>query len=302
MVKIVVTQGLHFYQDQIDRLKSLGDVTFYDDLGKSPEEWLERCKGADIICTGKFGLKKKIYELKEVFISLPFVGIGWIDKEKIKARNITVAYSPGCNKDAVSEWIVAMILNLLRQLPHYIKNTDLPKGVIPDFEAGLTNKKITILGKGNVGSRVGKICEALGMKVSFFKRGDDLFESVKDADVVVDALSLNESTIRLLDKKFFNSMKKGSYFVTITSPKICDVDAMIEALDKGILAGAAHDSGGIQIGDVHDPFYKKLLNHPKILVTPHIAFNTDVTKRVSYDMMIDNIEAWLNKKPINLVE
>ncbi len=119
-MKIVVIQNMDFYPDQLERLKALGEVTLYDERAESPEEWLERCKGFDIICTGNTGLKEKIYELKDVFISLPLVGVGWIDKNKIKERNIAVSYSPGCNKDAVSEWIVGMMINILRKLPQFL--------------------------------------------------------------------------------------------------------------------------------------------------------------------------------------
>lgn len=301
MKKIIVTQEMDFSPDQRERLKKLGDVTFYDDRAKSPEEWLERCKGADVICSGIFGVRQKIHELANVFVSLPFVGVGWIDKENLKKNNIAVSNSPGCNKDAVSEWIIAMMLNLLRELPGFIRTTNLPKGELPKIKLSLTGKKVCILGKGNIGSRVGKICEAFDMKVAYFRRGNDLYKSVKDADVVVDCLGSEKGTEGILDKKFFSSLKKGSYFITVTGPKICDVDAMLEALDKEILAGAAHDAGGIQVGDVYDPFYQKLLKHPRVLITPHIAYNTDVTARVSNDMMIDNVEAWLKDKPINLV-
>ncbi len=299
--KIVVTHNMGLYPDQIKRLKSLGNVTFYDDVAQSPEEWVKRCQGADIICCGKSGVKEKIHEMKNVFFSLPFVGISWIDKEKIKKNNVIVSYCPGCNKDAVSEWIIAMMLNLLRQLPELINVKSLPKDKTPEMALGLTSKKVCILGKGNIGSRVGKICKALNTDVSYFKRGDDLIESVKDADVVVDCLGSNPTTWGLLNKTFFHSLKRGSFFITITGPQICDVDAMIEALNKGILVGAAHDAGGIKVGNVADPFYQKLLEHPKVLVTPHISYNTEVRARVSYDMMIDNVEAWIKGKPINLL-
>jgi len=113
-----------------------------------------------------------------VFFALSFVGIGFFDKEKLKANNITVSFCPGCNKDAVSEWIIGMIINLLRDLPEMINNTTLPKGVIPKETSGLTNKRVTIFGKGNIGSRVGKICEALDMQVNYFTRNDNLINSV----------------------------------------------------------------------------------------------------------------------------
>ncbi|MBU4141788.1 hydroxyacid dehydrogenase [Patescibacteria group bacterium] len=302
MPKIVITQNLELFPDQAERLKSLGDTTFYNDLAKSPDEWLWRCHGADIICAGGFGLKQKLYEIKNAFLSLPFVNVSWIDKEKIKENNVVVSYCPGCNKDAVSEWIIAMMLNLFRQLPKFINVKDLPKGKIPDFTLGLTGKKVAILGKGNIGSRAGKICEAFDMKVVYFKRGNDLFKCVKDANVVINCLSSNSSTWGLLGKKFFNSLKRGCYFISPSDEKIYDVNALLDALDNGTLAGIADDAGGARAGDCYDSFYVKLSNNPKVLVTPHIAYQTDVTAKVANDMMISNIEAWLKGEPINLLK
>jgi len=300
MLKIVVPLNLELFPDQIKRLKKLGAVTFYNDWAKTPEEWLERVKDADIICGGKFGLKEKYQDLKNVFISLPFVGVGFFDENILKKRNIVVAKSPGCNKVAVSEWIIGMIFNLLRRFPFYINNTTLNND-LPPIEHSLKDKNITILGKGHVGSRVGKICEALEMNVSYFQRGDDLLKSVKNADVVVDTLSSNPTTKGLLNEKFFLSLKEGSYFLTVTGTEIYDTDGIIKSLDQNILAGVAMDAGSIKVGNTNDPYYQKLLQYPKILTTPHIAYNTWDTKRVANDMMIDNVEAWLNKKPINLI-
>ena len=76
MPKIVVTQDLGLTPKDIEKLKQLWDLIVYNELSKTPEEWLERCRGADIICPGKFGLKtEKTYELKNVFFALPFVGV-----------------------------------------------------------------------------------------------------------------------------------------------------------------------------------------------------------------------------------
>ena len=298
--KIVVTQGIDLYPEQKERLKVLGEVKIYNDLAKTPEEWLNRCKDFDIICTGKFGLQQKIYELKNVFISLPFVGVGWLDKEKLEKRNIKVAYSPGCNKDAVSEWIIGMMINLLREFPRYINIKNLPEHILPKRTLGLTGKKVCVLGAGNIGSRVGKICESFGMEVIFFLRGNNLLQSVKDADIVINCLSQNPTTLKLLDDKFFSELKDGSYFISVTSPTIYDLEALLSRLGKNI-AGAAIDAADAQIGNTNDPFYKKLLQNDIVLATPHIAFNTDVTARVANDIMINNIEAYLEGKQINLL-
>ncbi len=299
-VKIVVTQNLGLSPDQFQRLKNLGTAVIYDDLAKSPEDWLERCRSATVICTGKYGLREKIYDLKNVFIAVPFVGVGWIDKNKTKKRNITVANAPGCNKDAVSEWIVYMTLNLFRRFPIFLNAEKRQWGDLPDPTYGLTGKTAVILGKGNIGSRVGIILEAFGMNVRFFTRGENLTQAVRDADVVVDCLSLNPSTRGLLDRTFFQGMKRGAFFITPTGKEIWDLDAMFAALDQGILGGAATDAGSVQVGDVDDDFYQRLLAHPKVLVTPHIAYSTDITSRVGGDMMIGNVESWLQGKPTNI--
>jgi phosphoglycerate dehydrogenase-like enzyme len=300
MVKIVVAQELDLLPDQIARLDNLGEVKIYNDAAETPEAWLDRCRGFDIVCTHSFGLRQKIYELENVFISLPLVGIGWMDAEKLKAKNIKVANSPGCNKAAVSEWIIGMMINLLRDLPKQINAAKPAKYDLPKRTLGLAGKKVCILGAGNIGNRVGKICEAFDMRVNFFKQGDDIMESAGGADVVVNCLSQNPTTVGLLNDKFFSSFKNGAYFISVTSPKIYDVDALLVCLGKNI-AAAAIDAGDAKIGDAGDDFYQKLLTSNRILATPHIAFNTDVTARVANDMMIDNIEAYLKGEPMNLL-
>lgn len=301
MTKIVVTQDLDLFPDQLERLKTLGKVKVYNDLAESYNAWLERVQGFDVICTGKFGLKQKIYELRDVFISLPFVGTGWIDTKQTTANNVVISNSPGCNKDAVSEWIVMMTLALLRRLPHYMNALDLPKGVVPLPDKGASQTSVVILGAGEIGRRTGKVCEALDMKVRYFNRGDDLHQSVQNVDVVINTLSLNSTTKDLLNNDFFSWLKPDAYFVSVTSSSIFSVDALIDALDTNKLAGAAVDCGSIQVGDSSDPYYQRLAKHPKVIATPHIAYNTQRTSRVGNDMMIDNIEAYVSGKPINVV-
>jgi len=301
-LKIVVTKDLKFYPDQIKRLESLGQVIYHKKEAKTADEWLERCKEANIICTGLFGFNSdKLYQLRNVFITLPFVGIEFLDKKKLKEKNIVVANSPGCNKESVTEWIIGMLLMNFRRLNLLTRRKDLSREEALQTDRSLFNKKIIILGNGHIGKQLGKICKVFGMQVNIFKRGDNILEKVKDADIIANCLSANESSINLLDKKMFMSLKKGSFFISVTKPQVYDLAALKEALDKGILSGAADDAGGANIGDTKDPQYKELLKHPKIIVTPHIAWNSEAELRKSNDIMIDNIVAWIKHKPINLV-
>lgn len=301
MAKIVITHDLGLSPEDKERLKSLGDITVYDSRPKSPEEWLERCKGADIICSGIPGLREKYQELKNVFITLPLVNVAYLDKDILNKNNTKVSNSPGCNKDAVSEWVIGMMINLLRKLPFYINNNDLPKDKAPEQAVGLTSKNVLVLGKGNIGKRVGEICKSLKMNVDFFERGDDLNKKINGKSVIVNCLSTNKKSLGILDNKFFNSLDKNTYFISVSSNEIYDLEAMLEALDNGILSGVAIDDGTMNVGNTSDPYYQRLLKHPKILATPHIAYNSDISNREGNRIMIDNIEAYLANKPINLI-
>lgn len=301
MTKIVVTNNQYFTPEQKKRLESLGDVKYHHRLPKDAAEYLEIVKGADIICSGTAGLQDAYAELKNVYVTVGFVSVAFVDTEVMKKNGVTISNAPGANRHAVSEWVLWVMLNLFRKFNTALNRTDNYRkdGNLPPLNESLADKKLVILGAGNVGRQVGKLAEAFEMQVTYFKRGDDLHDAVKDADVIVDTLSSNSSTEKLLNKSFFESLKRGSYFISVTRAEITDQDAMLQALDDGILAGIATDCGGALVGDTDDPLYQKLIAHPNVLATPHISWSATKSLQVGSDIMIDNVEAWINGTPQN---
>lgn len=179
----------------------------------------------------------------------------------------------------------------------------MPESTFDEPARGLAGKNITILGKGNIGSRVGAVAKALDMNVSYFSRGEDLYKSSLDADIVVDALSANSSTNKLLDARFFDSVKPGAVFITVTGSSIVDFEALIDALNFGRLGYVVSDAGGVLSVDAYDDErYRLLLKHPNAIVTPHISYSTDQQRKNCNDMMIDSVEAYINGSPINVVK
>jgi hypothetical protein len=79
MKKIVVTNNHNFTTEQKKRLDSLGDVTYYDALSNNAEEYLEWVKGADIICSGTDGLRDAYPRLKDVYVTVGFVSVAFVD-------------------------------------------------------------------------------------------------------------------------------------------------------------------------------------------------------------------------------
>lgn len=302
-MKIVVTNKQGFTPEQEARLNSLGDVTYFDTVPESGEEYLKRIEGADIICSGTAGLQDVYDQLKDVYVTVGFVSVAFVDPEVMRKNGVQISNAPGANLHAVSEWIIWMMVTMLRKLDTALnrKETYRKNGNLPKLEESLSDKRLVILGVGNIGKQVGRLAEVFDMEVSYYKRGDDLLNSVKDSDVIVDTLSSNSSTQNILDKNFFQSLKKGSYFVTVTRAEVADQEAMLQALDDGILAGVATDCGGVLVGDTEDPLYQKMLAHPKVYATPHIAYSATKSFKRGNDIMIDNVEAYINGKPQNVV-
>jgi phosphoglycerate dehydrogenase-like enzyme len=297
---IVIPTKLDLYPDQKKRLESFGNVKFFQDSPITTSEWLKRCSGADIICSGKFGLTEKIYNLKNVFISLPFVDINWLNKNKLKKRNISISYAPGCNSESVVEWIMSMIIILLRDLYYFINKENINLKFTPRKQ-GLKGKKVTILGKGNIGLRIGILCELFGMQVNYFTKANNLYEVCKQSDLIINCLSLNKSTINILDLIFFKNLKKGVYFISIAQMKTFNLRDLIYCINNGTISNAAIDIDSFENGDKLNNEDLILIKNSKIIATPHIAHKTDVNARIAYDMMIDNVEAWILGKPLNIL-
>jgi phosphoglycerate dehydrogenase-like enzyme len=300
-MKIVVTEELDLNETQLNRLKALGEVTAFADQAAKPEDWLDRVQGFDVICSSKYGLKQNFSELKNVFVSVPVVSLNWLDTGVLKQNNVQVANAPGGNKDAVSEWIIGMMIQLVRKFPDYTNNAGIiavPR--LPRMD-GISAATVCVLGAGNIGSQAGRVCEAMNMNVKYFRRGDDLQEKVKDADVIINTLSLNDDSRGILDAEFFKAVKRGAYFISVAERSIMDEAALFAALDDGTLAGVAVGCG-VKADGGDNPDYETMMQHPNILATPsYVASNTFQAAQVANDIMIENIEAYVNGKPQNLI-
>lgn len=297
---IVITQPVGLTDAQLADLKTLGNVTYYDTVSKDTTEWLERVKDANVIFTNSHGFDDGWRVVENVFITLPFVGVGFLNIDLLKKHKVLVSRSPGCNQVAVSEWIVAKMLNYSRRLPEFTKIAKFDEPT-PIYTQSLYDKSVCILGKGFIGSRTGKVLEALGMKVTYYTRDDDLAACLKDADFIVDCLSLNPSTVGFYNAEFFEKAKDGAVFVTVSSNKLKDSGSILKLLETGKLKHLITDNASGLIFDANDADYKALLDNPKVTITPHVAAYTDNTAKMASEICVENIKAYLAGKLINTV-
>ena len=294
-MKIHIVESMALSVEQKARLKKLGKVKYFVGIPDT-NELLKRMSGADIIALDWAPLDAAIPKMKAgvKLISLPFTGVGFLPLKAAAAKGVKIANAPHPFTESVGEFGIGLIIALVRKICFYRNELK------PELTPALYGKTLGILGAGHIGAYVGKVAEALGMRVLFWRRGDKLVSILKNSDIVYCALPFSDETKGLLGAKEFGAMKRGAFFVTTSHHKIYDSAALLKALDKNI-AGAAMDLEGTNCGDYSSEPWCKFKAHAKVLATPHVAFKSDYGQACAYNVMIDNIEAFVRGKPQNIV-
>lgn len=296
MTKIVVL-GANLKDEQKARLEQLGDVSYLPSPTSS-DELVKQSSGANVLYSDGAFLLDSLSKLKNIFITYPYVELGVFNSEELAKNGVTIANSQGGNRPSIIEWVMFMTLSLFRKFTPMVRAT---ANFPVELQESLHGRKVLIVGKGSIGTKIAVPCEAFGMQVDFFGRGDDLIAKSADADIIINSLNCNSSSKNLLDEKFFMSLKKGSYYVTFVRPYTYDLDGVKKSIDAGILAGAAIDCDPEKFGDTTNEFYQRALSNPKILVTPHIAFSTKQAIAGGAEIAVQNIEAFVSGKPQNVL-
>ncbi len=218
-----------------------------------------------------------------ILVSSGGAGYDTIDVDACNKRGILVVNQSGGNAEAVAEHAVAMMLNLVKR----ITETDLLlrkgwKGTRVDFIGrNLYGKTIGIIGLGNTGGRVSKICKnAFKCKIlaydpyvnkERFKKMNAIETSIDvllaKSDVVSIHIPLSNKTRNLIDRNFYKKMKKGSFFITTSRGSIHNEDDLVKFLENGHIAGA-----GLDVWEKEPPDAShKLLQFKNVVATPHLA-------------------------------
>ncbi|MBT3406718.1 hypothetical protein HN419_06175 [Candidatus Woesearchaeota archaeon] len=298
MGKKIVTLGMNLKDEHKQRLESIGELIIQESP-ESVEDFLSKTEGADVIFSNGDFLLDVLPKLKNVFVVYPYVELGVFNTEELEKNGVQVANSQGGNKDSIVEWTMFMILSLFRKFSPMVRATE---NFPVELQESLVGKNILIVGRGSIGSQVGNLCEAFGMKINFFNRGDDLATKAEDADLVVNSLNCNTSSKNLLDETFFMGMKKGSFYLTFSRPYTYEIEGLIRSIDAGIVANAAIDCDPEKFGDTTNDFYQKCLSCEKILVTPHIAFSTKQAVANGGEIAIQNIKTFIGGSPQNILK
>ncbi len=215
------------------------------------------------------------------------VGSDHIDLAAAAAHNITVAEITGSNVVSVAEQVVMHILALVRNYIPAYKQVIEGRWDIADITSkahDLEDKVVGILGMGRIGQRVCERLKAFDVKILYYDqsplRTAEEFvlgarytprdQIIEQSDVITINMPLTPETDDMFNRDLIFNMKKGAYLVNTARGKIVNTDALVEALEKGHLAGYAGDVWYPQPAP-KDHKWRHMLNHAMV---PHYSGTT----------------------------
>jgi len=265
---------------------------------------------------------EKLPDLK--FIAGRSTGYDHIDLKLAKEKGVVVSNVPAYGEHTVAEFAFALLLTISRKIPEATNRVREENSFNPNGLAGfdLSEKTIGILGTGKIGKNAIKIAKGFGMKVLAFDMYPDkkfaeemnyeyveLDELLEKSDILSLHLPENDDTHKILNKEKFEKTKPGTVLINTARGSLIDSEALLWALDENIISFAGLDvlSEEADIFNDHPNNQKeaelnqKLIQHPNVLITPHVGFNTKEASQRIIDTSLENIEKFVSGEPQNIV-
>ena len=317
-MKIVVLDGFTMNPGDLDMdaLTALGDCEIHDRTFE--EDVLARIGNAEIVLTNKTILTSEIIRLapKLKYIGVLATGYNVVDLEAAREREIPVTNVPTYSTSSVVQMVFALLLEITQKVALHDKLVR--KGrweECPDFSftdkplMELDGKIMGIVGYGEIGRRVAIAAHAFGMKVLVHtahpeKYKDDNSVSFVDLDTIFrqsDVVSLHcplsVETKFLVNEERIALMKKTAILINTGRGRLVDEQALADALDIKEIGGAGIDVLSEEPPRTHHP----LIGARNCFVTPHIAWATREARRRLLAMAVENVQAFMDGKPVNVV-
>lgn len=286
-------------------LERLGSLVCYE--SSTPQEALERVSDCDVLIVNKVRVTPELidaaHDLK--LICETATGVNNIDIEYAAKKGIPVRNVSGYSTPTVAQATFMHILSLVGSAPYFddaVKSGRYSaSGMFTDVSVNwweLAGKTIGIIGMGNIGRKVARIAEAFGMNVCYFSTSGTshckdypslpLEQLLAQSDIVSVHAPLNERTDALIGEKELAMMKSSAYIVNMGRGGIVVEEALVKAVDEGVIAGAALDVFSVEPLP-EDSCYLKARHPERFRFAPHVAWASEEARARLLGMVAENI-------------
>ncbi|MFN8533545.1 MAG: D-2-hydroxyacid dehydrogenase [Dehalococcoidia bacterium] len=242
------------------------------------------------------------------WIQLPWAGLDQILSIGVFERGIAVTNTKGLNARLVAEWGLAAILSLAKNLPRYVRQQQ-GRTWERHLPQSLADQTVGIVGMGTIGTELGRMAAALGMRVVGTRRTppatpppgvdwlggpDQLGQLLAEADFVVLAAPNTPETRRLIGASEIAAMKPTAYLVNLARGALVDEAALAGALRDRLIAGAALDVFETEPLPTASPLWEL----DNVLLTPHVSGMDDRHAENVLALFIENLERYVAGQPL----
>lgn len=314
-------------------LKNHEVLFFSGALNKSNVTKVKNCRIISVFIYSKI-TKELLAQLPKLrFIATRSTGFDHIDMQACKQRGIKVSNVPTYGENTVAEHTFALILSLSRKIHKSYERSirgDFTLEGLRGFD--LKGKTIGVIGTGNIGRHVVRIAKGFEMNIlAYDVKQDNAFATdmgftyvpldklLAGSDIITLHVPYMKPTHHLINKENVKKIRKGALLINTARGGLVETDALVSALDKGILSGAGLDV-------LEEEFFIKeetqllskqfpetcdlktllqnhiLLRRDNVLITPHNAFNSNEALMRILQTTLENIKSFSNKKGLHLIK
>lgn len=284
-----------------------GYEVIFNDTGQTftEDDMLELAKDVEGIIIGIDSITKKVIDNAENLKAISKYGVGMdnIDVKAAREKGILLDNTPNTNNVSVAELAIGLMFNIARNISYSVSEVkNLKWKRIKGVE--LTDKKLGLVGCGNIGKEVTRRAYGLGMRIKvydpYFNDPDfskeynielvDLDTLLSTSDFISLHLPLNEETEDFISKRELEKMKNSAFLINTSRGGLISENSLLWALKEGEIAGAASD-----VFSKEPPGDNSLLAMDNFILTPHIGANTVESVRRMATRATENLLEMLNK-------
>ena len=282
------------------------EFTFYPDTAADDMILFERLRDADIALIANRPLPAHVLEKcpKLQYIDVAFTGVDHVAMDYCRQKNIPVSNAAGYSDQTVAELTIGFAVALLRKLPACDKAVRSGGTSAQLRGREIAGRTVGVIGLGRIGRRVAQLFTAFGARVIACDpvASDDypmvsLNELLSTSDIVTLHAPNIPETRKMLGEKQFSLMQPHALFINCARGALVDAQALADALNNDVIAGAAVD-----VFDLEPPLPadEPLLQAKNCILAPHVAYLSDESMLRRAEIVFDNLATYLAGHPQNL--
>lgn len=296
---------------QLAALRQTHELRWFDSAPSTMQAWIERLHDAEGVLL-LWSLPKGVLTKCRGVKVISYVGTGverYVDLEEARKRGVAVCHVPSYGANAVAEHALALMLAVARRIPagDRLVRTG---GWRQEEGLELRGRRLGVVGAGPIGRRMIEIGRGLGMVVVAWthtpspERSAALgvpFVSLEELFATCDFISLHlahrPETERIISRQLLNVLQPNAVLVNTSRGELIDGEALATLLELRRFFGA-----GLDVYDKEPPAKDlSLLTSPDVVLTPHVGFRTASASRELFRIAIDNLVAFAEGRPQNVV-